>query len=244
MKPPSTGLATEPDETVGLPLSPELVLVSPELREFALREVRLPYERNGVKPQLDLLDLARDRADDGAERVEAPVEPPFLRAAAVAAVRSAVVAASFIVVVAAAAFGLTIAPPQAEPRLAGPVDGSEPRPPGERAWRSAPEPKAAPPAPAAQGIGSAALHGGAPPAPRSGLGTVHLGDPPLVGNLGALAGESQLRLRKRRTAPVMQRGAVPVTLRGSYISCGRQRWIAAGSNWTLSCERERPNQRR
>jgi hypothetical protein len=92
MEPPSTGLATEPDQTVGLPLSPELVLISPELREFALREVRLPYERNGVKPQLDLLDLARDRAQDGPARAEAALEPPFLRAAAVAAVRSAVVA--------------------------------------------------------------------------------------------------------------------------------------------------------
>jgi hypothetical protein len=236
-----TGFLTEPDATVGLPLSPELVLVSPELRELALREIRLPHERNGVKPQLDLLDLARDRAQDGAAGAEVPLEPPFLRAAAVAAVRSAVVAASFIVVVAAAAFGLTIAPPEAEPRLAGPVDGSEPRPPAERAWRSAPEPKPPSRGAAPRGIGTAALHGRPERTQRP---TTLTPRGLLIRNLNELAEGSQLRLSKRRTPPVLRGGAVPLKLRANYISCGRKRWIAAGRDWALTCEQELPIRRR
>jgi hypothetical protein len=239
------GLSTEPDETLGLPLSPELVLVSPELRELALREISLPHERNGVKPQLDLLDLARERApaEDEGEDAGPARERPFLYAAAAAVLRSAVVAASFVVVVAAAAFGLTIAPSETAPRLAPPVNQTEarqPLEPAERAWRSTPEPKSPSPGAAPRGIGTAALHGRPERAQRT-TGPTPRGL--LIRNLKALAEGSQLRLRKQRTPPLLRRGAVPLKLRANYISCGRKRWIAAGRDSALTCEQELPKRR-
>jgi hypothetical protein len=221
------------------------VLVSPELRELALREISLPHERNGLKPQLDLLELARERPreEDQGEHAGPARERPFLYAAAAAVLRSAVVAASFVVVVAAAAFGLTIAPPEKAPRLAPPVGQSEarqPLEPVERAWRSAPEPKPPSPAAAPRGIGTAALHGRAEPAQTTGVAPRGL----LIRNLDALAAGSELRLRKQQTPPILRGGAVPLKLRASYISCGRKRWIAAGRDWALKCEQELPRRRR
>jgi hypothetical protein len=115
-----------------VPLSPELVLVSPELRELALRQLDLPYERNG--------GTTRPRA----ARAEAVDEPSFLRVTALAAVRSAALAGALFGSVAAAAVGLTVAPDETEPRLAEDVTTSSP--PLGRPWRAPPK----------QGIGQAA----------------------------------------------------------------------------------------
>jgi hypothetical protein len=243
MQAASTGLPTEPEHIDRLPLSPELVLVSPDLRELALREISLPHERNGVKPQLDLLELARERPreEDEGEHAGPARERPFLYAAAAAVLRSAVVAASFVVVVAAAAFGLTIAPPEKAPRLAPPVTQTEAGLPAERAWRSAPEPKPPSPGAAPRGIGTAALHG----RPERAQRTVDVTPRGLlIRNLNALAEGSQLRLSKRRTPPVLRGGAVPLKLGANYISCGRKSWIAAGRDWALACEQELPKRRR
>jgi hypothetical protein len=244
MEPAATGLATHAENADQLPLSPELVLVCPELRELALREVPLPYERNGVKPQLDLLDLARARAArEGPEQRPQPPEPAFVRAAAVAVVRAAVVAVAFVAVVAAAAVGLTIAPPQTEPRLAPPPNQTEPRRPVERNWRSAPEPKPAPTAPASQGIGAPALQRGVAKDPAQAPGGIRLGYPPVAWNLRVLT-DAPLRLSRKRTPPVLRGGARPLMLGASFISCGRGRWIAAGANWAVSCQPERPTRSR
>jgi hypothetical protein len=108
--------AAEDAETTFGPWSPELVLVSPELRESALRALALPHERNGVIPSP--LKPAEDRSG-ALER-----EPSILRAAAVAAIRTAVLSGALVMAVAAAAFGLTVAPDGTEPKLA-------PRFPGE-----------------------------------------------------------------------------------------------------------------
>jgi hypothetical protein len=72
------------------------------------------------------------------------------------------------------------------------------------------------------------------------------GQVPLVWSLKALvrAADSNLSLSRRRKAPLLRNRAIPLALRSSYISCGRQRWIAAGSDWTLTCARELPKRRR
>lgn len=275
------------------PLSPELVLVSPELRELALRELDLPYQPNGAKPHAhaDLLNLARNRdVDRELESGRPAEEPPLLRVAGAAAVRAAVLAALFVVAVAGAAFGLTVADGKTEPKLAMPENRSEARQPVQRAWRSAPEPRPDPLHPASRGIGTAAVYGGSSlerrsaPATarsrrsRSPVGLTSHGQ--LVWNLDALvrdvfgdqpvcllfasnqlssaacsaspqtravysttftrAAGSELRLSMQKGAPVLRGHAVPLKLGPSYISCGRQQWIAAGANFALSCERGRP----
>src|SRR5918992_2505760 len=71
----TSGAATEAEQTVGEPRSPELVLVSPDLRERELRELTFPSESNGVKPgPLRLPDFVREDAEQPEEGV------PLLRA--------------------------------------------------------------------------------------------------------------------------------------------------------------------
>jgi hypothetical protein len=276
------GAATEAETNIG-PLSPELVLVSPELREPALRELDLRHQRNGVKPHSDLLDLARARADDhdDVEHGRPTPEPTLLLVAGAAAVRAAVLAAVFVAAVAGAAFGLTIAPGETEPRLAMPANQDEAGRPVERAWRSRPEPRPARLQPAGRGIGTATVLEDMSRLSERPAGLTSHGQ--LVWNLDALVRDvfgnqpvcllagnqlssgacsaspqsrtayrttfigaegSSLGLSKKQTAPLLQGRAIPLKLGASYISCGRQRWIAAGANFALSCARERPKRSR
>jgi hypothetical protein len=106
--------ATEVEMTAGEPLSPELVLVSPDLRERALRELTLPHERSGTgPPAVRLVELAREEPEERDD-----VEVSLLRTAGEAARHVAALAVVFVLFVAGAAFGLTIAPGEAEPRFA------------------------------------------------------------------------------------------------------------------------------
>jgi hypothetical protein len=225
--------ATQAEQTFGVPLSPELVLVSPELRELALRELALPHERNGVKPQSDLLNLARSRA------VEPHPAPSLVRVAGAATVRAAVFAAVFVTAVAGVALGLTLAPGETEPRLAPPDTGPETPPPVERAWRPPGQARPARVQPASRGIGTAAVHDSVSRPSSSPAGLTRDRQP--VWSLDALARAtgSELSLSKRKQPPLLRDRAVPLRLRESYISCGRQRWIAVGARWMLSCEQER-----
>jgi hypothetical protein len=147
MQPAATpGLATEAENTAGEPLSPELVLVSPELREVALRELTISQRLNGAKPPPDRLSaFARARAGHGdeADREDPVSEPPILQAAAAATVRAAAMAAIFVLAVAGAVFGLTIAANERGPEV----------------MRSA-KPTAVPQLVEGRGIGSAAACGG------------------------------------------------------------------------------------
>lgn len=128
------GAATEVETTAGEALSPELVLVSPDLRERALRELTLPHERNAAgRPAVRLPELARDHAEDPDD-----VEVSLLRATGDAVLHVAVLAALFVLVVAGAAFGLTVAPGEPEPRFAN---------------------RPAPPHPISPAIGTAAVQG-------------------------------------------------------------------------------------
>jgi hypothetical protein len=264
MEPAMTwGVATEAETTVEVPLSPELVLVSPDLRERALRELTLPHESNGTRPHpLLLRDFARLHAAEPEE-----IEVSLLRGAGEAIVQVAVFAALFVLVVAGAAFGLTIAPGETEPELAS-------RPASLR--------------PDAPGIGTAAVHGDVSVERQQGrvrdpwrhspgpIGLTTQGQ--LVWNLDALVRDvfgsrpacllyapnqlsvvacsasppggtayrttftgvdrSGFRLSNRSTPPTLRAYAVPLKLRTSYLSCGRGRWVAATANRALSCERE------
>jgi hypothetical protein len=257
------GVATEAEKTVEVPLSPELVLVSPDLRERALRELTVPHEGNGTKPHpLRLLDFARLYSEEPQE-----VEVSLLRAAGDAIVHVAVLAALFVMVVTGAAFALTIAPGETEPELAK-------RPPSPRS--------------AAPGIGTAVVQsdvsverqpGRALDPWRHSPGPVGLTTQgQLVWNLDALvrdvfgsrgacvlwapnqlslvpcsavpggavyrttftgADGSGFRLSNRSTPPALRGHAVPLKVRTSYVSCGRGRWVAATGGRALSCERER-----
>jgi hypothetical protein len=208
-------------ETTSGPMSPELVLVSPQLRERALRELVLPHERNGVKGHSDLLDLVRDR--DELEHTPPALEPPLLRVAGAAVVRVAAFSVVFVLAVAGAALGLTMAPDRTRPTLAVTADQSE----GRRAWRSTRQIKPSSLQRAAPAIGTAVVHAGVP---RQ-----------IVWDLDALAVGSTLRLSKRKAAPLLPGRAVPLKLRSSYISCGKRRWIAARADFALSCVLERPD---
>jgi hypothetical protein len=218
------GVATEAESTAAVPLSPELVLVSPELREQALRELVLPHERNGVKRHSDLLHLARDR--DELERSHPAPEPRLLRVAGVAVVRVAAFSVVFVLAVAGAAFGLTMAPDRTQPRLAVPADQSDAR----RAWRSTRQIKPSSLQRASPAIGTAVVHAGV--------------SRQIVWDLDTLAVGSTLRLSKLKAAPLLAGRAVPLKLRASYISCGKRRWIAAGAGFALSCVLERTNPKR
>jgi hypothetical protein len=224
----SRGLATEAESTAAVPLSPELVLVSPELRERALRELELPRERNGVKPHSDLLYLARER-HESEHRHPAP-EAPLLRVAGAAVVRVAALSVVFVLAVAGAAFGLTIAPDGTEPRLALPLSRSEGGEPVGRAWRSTGEIKPSSFHSTSAAIGTAVVDAGV--------------SRQIVWDLEALAVGSTLRLSKQKRAPLLPGRAVPLKLGSGYISCGPQRWIAAGADFALSCVQERPNRGR
>lgn len=111
----ATNVAAAEAETYSGPFSPELVLVTPELRELALQKLVLPGEPNGVKAHSDLLRLARERDDLNRER-EAK-EPSLLRVAADAALRTSVMAVAFLLAVGGTSFGLTIAADGDQPRL-------------------------------------------------------------------------------------------------------------------------------
>jgi hypothetical protein len=253
------GAATDSETTAPDPLSPELVLVSPDLRERALRELAHPHEPNGARPPaLRLVELARDQADEPDD-----VEVSLLRAASDAIRHVAVLAVLFVLVVAGAATGLTLAPGEPAPRLAtGP----------------------APPRPVSPAIGTAAFSGGG----RTVHGVDHwrrslpvrlttYGQ--LVWNLDALvrdvfggrqvcllhagnqlspaacsawgqkrsayrwtfdrAEHSELRLSKTVTAPRLRGRAIPLRIGTNYISCGGHRWVATAANRALSCQQER-----
>jgi hypothetical protein len=212
--------AQDAENTFG-PWSPELVLVTPELRERALREHVLPHERNGVKRHSDLLYLVRDR-DELEDTPPAP-EPPLLRVAGVAAVRVAAYSVVFVLAVAGAALGLTMAPDRSHPTLVVTADQSA----EQRAWRSTRQIKPSPLQSAAPAIGTAVVHAGVP---RQ-----------IVWDLDALAVGSTLRLSKLKAAPLLPGRAVPLKLGSSFISCGKRRWIAAGAGFALSCVLERPD---
>jgi hypothetical protein len=257
------GVATEAEKTNDVPLSPELVLVSPDLRERALRELTLPHESNGAKPHpFRLLDFPRVHVEEPED-----MDVSLLRTAGDAIVHVALLAALFVLVVAGAAFGLTIAPGETEPELAK---------------RPAPLPSAAPV------IGTAVVQGDVsverqpgrahdPWRPSPGpVGLTTQGQ--LVWNLDALVRDvfgsratcllpatnqlsvvacsasppggtayrttfagaegSGFRLSNRSRPPALRAPAVPLKLRTSYVSCGRERWIAATAIRALSCERE------
>src|ERR671915_11033 len=259
--------ATEAEQRLGEPLSPELVLVSPELRERALRELTTPSESDGVKPHplapLRLTDFVLDDAEhpDG--------DVSLLRATGDAVAHVAVFAVLFLLVVAGAAFALTIAPGEIEPELAS--------------RRAAPHP--------APGIGTAVVQsdfsaerqpGRAQDPSRQSPGPVGLtAQGQLLWNLDALVRDtfgsrpvclryagtqlslagcsaaaprrtayrltfigaegSRFRLSDRSTPPALGARAPLLRLRTSYISCGTQRWLALGANLAVSCERELPS---
>jgi hypothetical protein len=212
--------ATEAERTAGEPLSPELVLVSPDLRERALRELTFPHERNGAgPPAVRLLELARDHHP----QTDDEVEVSLLRAAGDALLHVAALGVVLVLVVAGMAFGLTIGP-------------EEPRP--ELASRPALHP-------ASPGIGTAVAGGDvsverqpgrAPDRWRRSPGPIGLTREGQLVVIGADG--SSFRLSRRSTAPSLRAHAVPLRLRDGYISCGRHRWVAAGANGALSCERE------
>lgn len=261
------GAGTEAEQTVE-PLSPELVLVSPDLRERALRELALPRESNEVKPHpvapLRVSDFIRDDAQEPDEDVS------ILRATGDAVVHVAVFAALFLLVVAGAAFGLTIAPGEIEPELAS---------------------RRAPAHPAPPGIGSAVVQSDVSVERQPGLARSPGRQSPspvgltaqgqLVWNLDALVRDtfgsrpvclryagtqlslagcsaaaprrtayrptfigaegSRFRLSDRSTPPALGARAPLLRVRTSYISCGTQRWLALGANLAVSCEREVPS---
>jgi hypothetical protein len=264
------GAATEAEQTLDEPLSPELVLVSPDLRERALRELKLPRESHGVKPQplapVRLSDFIRDDAQAPDEDVS------ILRATGDAVVHVAAFAAVFLLVVAGAAFGLTIAPGEIEPKLAS---------------------RGAAPHPAPPGIGTAVVRSDVSPERQPGrahdpgrqspsrVGLTAQGQ--LVWNLDALVRDtfgsrpvclryagtqlslagcsaaaprrteyrttfigaegSRFRLSDRSTPPALGARAPLLRIRTSYISCGTKRWLALGANLAVSCEREVPRPR-
>jgi hypothetical protein len=255
--------ATEAVKTSDVPLSPELVLVSPDLRERALRELTLPRERNGTKPHpLRLGELSRLLAEEPEE-----ADVSLLRVAGDAIVHVALLAVLFVLVVAGAAFGLTIAPGETEPELAT-------RAPSVRA--AAPE------------IGTAVVQGGVSIERQPGraddpwrhspgpVGLTPHGQ--LVWNLDALVRDvfgsrracllspsngltvvacspssrastlyrttftgaegSGFRPSDRTTPPSLRAQADPVRLQTSYVACGRKRWVAVADDRGLSCEPE------
>jgi hypothetical protein len=210
--------ATDAEETAREPLSPELVLVSPDLRERALRELTFPHERNRARPpQLRVLELARDHPEDPEEE-----QASLLRAAGAAVLNFTAVAVLLVLIVAGTAVGLTVVGGQAEPELAS-------------------RPAAVPPA--SQGIGSAVVDDAAVVEPQPGRAPDRWRrSPGPVWNLDALVrdafGSRPLRLIERTSAPRLRALAVPLMLRESYISCGEKRWVAA-EDGALSCVRER-----
>lgn len=115
----ATKVAAAEAATYSGPFSPELVLVTPELRELALQKVGLPGERNGNMAHSDLLRLARER--DDLDRVRETREPSLLRVAADAALRTSVMAIAFLLAVGGTSFGLTIAADDDQPRLVTPA---------------------------------------------------------------------------------------------------------------------------
>jgi hypothetical protein len=249
-------------EKVDEPLSPELVLVSPDLRERALAELTLPHERNGARqPALRLLQLARDEPEERDD-----VEVSLLRTARDAVLHVGALAVLLVLVIAGAAFGLTIAPGETEPRFAPPPVTPQPTSPAIATAAVSPR------------LSVAARPGGTvdswrrnPPVRLTTYGQ-------LVWNLDALvhdvfgnrrvcllqAGElspaacsasglrqsayrttfdpaegSTLRLRKAATAPALRGGAVPLRLGTKYVSCGRHHWVAMGADRAFACRRER-----
>jgi hypothetical protein len=253
------GAATDAESTAGEPLSPELVLVSPDLRERALRELAYPQEPNEARPPaLRLVELASDHPDEPDD-----IEVSLLRTAADAIRHVAVLAVLFVLVVAAAATALTFAPGEPAPRFAtGP----------------------APPRPVSPAIGTAAISAGGRTAHsvdrwRRSLPVRLTTYGQLVWNLDALvrdvfgsrqvcllhasnqlspaacsasgqrrsayrttfdrAEQSELRLRKTAAAPRLRGPAVPLRIGTSYISCGGHRWVATAVNRALTCQQER-----
>lgn len=255
--------ATEVEKTAGEPLSPELVLVSPDLRERALRELTFPHERNGTgPPAVHLLELAREQPEERDH-----VEVSLLRTAGDVVLHVAGIAVLFVLVVAGAAFGLTIAPGETEPRFAT---------------------SPAPSRPSSPAIGTAAVSGSVSVDERAGgvdrwrrsfpLRLTTYGQ--LVWNLDALVRDvfgkrpvcllhalhrlspaacsasgqrrsvyrttfdraegSGLRLRKTATAPRLRGRALPLSLGRKYVSCGPRRWVATTANRAFSCTWERP----
>lgn len=256
------GAATDEEKKTGEPLSPELVLVSPDLRERALAELTLPHERNGARqPALRLLELAREEPE------ERDVEVSLLRTARDAVLHVAGMAVLLVLVIAGTAFGLTIAPRETEPRFATTLAAPQPTSPS---------------------IATAAVSGHVPGSARPG-GTLDSWrrSPPvrlttygqLVWNLDALVRDvfgsrrvcllhagnqlspaacsassrrqtvyrttfdraegSKLRLRRAAAAPVLRGGAVPLRVGTKYVSCGRHQWVATGANRALACLGER-----
>jgi hypothetical protein len=252
------GAATESEQTAGEPLSPELVLVSPDLRERALRELTFPHERKAATPPaLRLVESPQDQPDEpGDDHVS------LLQAAGDSLLHVTVLAVLFVLVVAGVATALTLAPGEPAPRFAnGP----------------------AAPRPVSPEIGTAAVSSDARTAHgvdrwrRSGpVRLTTYGQ--LVWNLDALvrdvfgsqqvcllhassqlspaacsaseqrrsayrttfdrAERSELRLRKTATAPRLRGRAVPLRIGTNYISCGRHRWVATAAHRALTCQQQ------
>jgi hypothetical protein len=261
------GAATEAEQAAGEPLSPELVLVSPDLRERALRELACADERDWATPRvLRLVVSAQDRSDEPDDD-----EVSLLRTAGDSLLHVAVLAALFVLVVSGVATALTIAPGEPAPRFAtGP----------------------APPRPVSPAIGTAAVSAGVPGGGRPARSvdrwrrnlpvrlTTH---GQLVWDLDALvydvfgnrpvcllhatnqlspaacsasgqrqsayrrtfdrAGGSELRLSKPARTPRLRGRAVPLSVGTKYVSCGSDRWVATGANQGLACQPERSKPR-
>jgi hypothetical protein len=263
-------------------LSPELVLVSPELREFALGQLPDQAGRNGTgRPETAPSESYGDEA--GADQRDG-----LLRALGLAVLRSTALAAAFIAVIGGAAGVITISGGPNAPELASERKRLDPR---ERQLRSLADEPTRPPLPKTQGIGRTVVHGApsaerprppaaatSPSAPRRltsygrlvwnldalvrdrfGSGPVCLSfslnalspaacaEPPHDRTLYRAtfaASKSDFRLRRLKAAPLLRTRVVPLKAGTGYISCGQNRWLAAGANWVLLCEEARPPRKR
>jgi hypothetical protein len=158
----SSPMLTRPErEQRSEPLSPELVLVSPDLREIALRQLAAEPTRDRPTHWLETFD--REAADDVGPK-DTPREG-LLRALTRATLRSAASAALAFGVVAGVATVLTLSGERGEPRL---LDGREPQKSVERTDPATTRRTAAARL-GGQGIGVAAAHGVPPPHRRAAL---------------------------------------------------------------------------
>jgi hypothetical protein len=273
----------EREQPYEAPLSPELVLVSPELRELALRELTAAPASNGSTSPPSRPPQEEPIAGDTLETTGS-----WLRGLARGVLHAAAFAAVSLALIAGAASVLTLAGGQNGPELADRAHEPERI---RREWRS-PD-RAAPPRPKSplQGIGAAAVHDRRTVGPKkplraaagSRLGPLGLTSyGRLVWNLDALvrdrfgdravclsfalnllspaacaapahgrseyrstfaARKSAFRVRTLNRAPRLRGRAIPLKAGTGYISCGSERWLAAGANWGLVCEAERRQRR-